>query len=69
MPIRRSSSGVEIVQPELEGHRAPFLPHLVVGLVLHLLDDFLDARRMDPAVRNQLLDCLLGDFAAVWVEA
>ncbi len=61
--------GVEIVQAELEGDRRAFLAHLLVGFVLDLLDDLLDARRMDAAVGDQPLDRLLGDLAAVGIEA
>jgi len=61
--------GMEIVQAQLEGDRAALLAHFVVGLVLDLLDDLLDARRMDTAVGNQLLDRLLRDRASIWVEA
>ena len=60
---------MEIVQAELEGDRGAFLAHRLVGLVLHLLDDFFDARRVDAAVGNQPLDGLLGDLAAVGIEA
>ena len=60
---------MQIVETELEGDRGAFLADLVVGLVLHLLDDFLDARRMDAAVGDEPLDRLLGDLAAVGIEA
>ncbi len=60
---------MQIVQPELERDRRAFLAHFFVGLVLDLLDDLLDARRVDAAVGDQLLDRLLGDFAAVGIEA
>ena len=60
---------MEIVQAELEGDRRAFLAHRLVGLVLDLLDDFLDARRMDAAVGDQPLDRLLRDLAAVRIEA
>ena len=56
---------MEIVQAELEGDGRAFLAHRLVGLVLDLLDDFLDARRMDAAVGDQPLDRLLGDLAAI----
>ena len=61
--------GVQIVQAELEGDRRAFLAHRIVGFVLHFLDDFLDARRMDAAVGDQPLDRLLGDLAAIRIEA
>ena len=60
---------MQIVQAELERDRRAFLAHRLVGLVLHLLDDFFDARRMDAAVGDQPLDRLLGDLAAVGIEA
>ena len=60
---------MQIVQAELEGHRRAFLAHRLVGLVLHLLDDFFDARRVDAAVGDQPLDRLLGDLAAIRIEA
>ena len=56
---------MQIVQAELEGDGFAFLAHRLVGLVLDLLDDFLDARRVDAAVGDQPLDRLLGDLAAV----
>src|SRR3954470_12417311 len=60
---------VKIVQPELEGDRGAFLAHRLVGLLLDLLYDLLDSRRVDAAVGNQPLDRLFGDLAAVGVEA
>ena len=60
---------MQIVQAELERDRRAFLAHRLVGLVLHLLDDLLDARRVDAAVGDQPLDGLLGDLAAVRIEA
>ena len=60
---------MQIVQAELEGDRGAFLAHRLVGLVLDLLDDFFDARRVDAAVGDQPLDRLLGDLAAVGIEA
>ena len=42
------------MKAELEGDRAAFFPDLVLGFFLHLLDDFLDARRMDAPVGDQL---------------
>jgi hypothetical protein len=60
---------MEVVQAELERHGAAFLPHLFVGFVLHLLDDFLDARGVDAAVGDQAFDGLLGNLAAIGVEA
>ncbi len=53
--------GMQVVQPELEGDRGAFLAHRFVGLFLHLLDDFFDARRVNAAVGDQALDRLLGD--------
>ena len=50
---------MQIVQPELEGDGFAFLAHRLVGLVLDLLDDLLDARRVDAAVGDQPLDRLL----------
>ena len=61
--------GVEIVQAELEGDRAALLAHLLVGFVLDLLDDLFDARRMNAAVGDQLLDRLLRDLAPIRIEA
>ena len=60
---------MEVVQAELERHRRAFLAHRLVGLVLHLLDDLFDARRMNAAVGDQAFDRLLGDLAAVGIEA
>ena len=60
---------MQIVQAELEGDGRAFLAHRLVGLVLHLLDDLLDARRVNAAVGDQPFDRLLGDLAAVGIEA
>ena len=60
---------VQIVQPELERDGRAFLPHLLVGLVLDLLDDFLDAGRVNAAVGNQALDGLLRNLAPIGIEA
>src|SRR5262245_3261153 len=60
--------GMQIVQPELEGDRGAFLAHLLVGFVLHLLHDLLDAGRVNAAVGDEPLDRLLGDLAAVRIE-
>ena len=49
---------MQIVEAELEGDRRAFLAHRLVGLFLHLLDDFLDARRVNAAVGDQPLDRL-----------
>ena len=56
---------MQIVEAELEGDRRAFLAHRLVGLVLDLLDDLFDARRVNAAVGDQALDRLLGDLAAV----
>jgi hypothetical protein len=60
---------VEIVQAELECDGSAFLSNLLVGLVLHLLDDLFDACRMNPAVRDEALDRFFRDLATVWIEA
>ena len=60
---------MEIVQAELEGDGAAFLADRLVGFFLHLLDDLLDARRMDAAVGNEPLDGLLGDLPPVGIES
>ena len=60
---------MQIVQAELERDRRAFLAHRLVGLVLDLLDDLFDARRVDAAVGDQPLDRLLRDLAAVGIEA
>jgi hypothetical protein len=60
---------VEVVEPELEGGRLALAAHGGLELGLHLLDDLLDARRVDAAVGDEALDRLLGDLAAVRVEA
>jgi len=59
---------MQVVQPELEGHRGRFLAQSIRRFFL-TLDDFLDARRVNAAVGDQALDRLLGDLAAVGIEA
>ncbi len=61
--------GVQVVKAEVECDGFTFLAHRLVGFVLHFLDDFFDARRVDAAVGDQTLDGLLGDLAAVGIEA
>ncbi len=60
---------MEIVHPELEGGRLAVFPDRLFHFGLHLLDDFLDAGRVNASVRDEALDCLLRDFAAVRIEA
>ena len=60
---------MQIVEAELEGDGRAFLAHRFVGLVLDLLDDLFDARRMDAAVGDQPLDRLLRDLAPIRIEA
>ena len=60
---------MQIVEAELERDGRAFLAHRFVGFVLDLLDDLFDPRRMDAAVGDQPLDRLLGDLAAVRIEA
>ncbi len=67
-PISLQNLRVKVVQAEFERDRRAFLPRFLVGFVLDLLYDFFDSSRVDTAVGNQLLDCLLGDFAAVRIE-
>ena len=59
---------MKVVQPQLEGDGRTFLSHGFFGFVLHLLHHFLDARRVNASVRDQPLDGLLGDLAAVGIE-
>ena len=61
--------GVKVVHAELERRGLAVLPHRLFHLRLHLLDDFFDTRRMDAAVGNQPFDGLLGDLAAIGIEA
>ena len=61
--------GMQVVQSELEGRGLAVLADGLVHVVLDLLDDLFDPRRMDAAVRDQPLDRLLGDFAAIRIEA
>ena len=60
--------GMQVVEAQLERDGLAFLADGLLRLVLHLLDDLLDARRMDAPVGDEALDGLLGDFAAVGVE-
>ena len=68
-PHQAADVRMQIVQSEVERDGFALLAHRLVGLVLHLLDDFLDPRGVNAAVRNETLDGLLGDLAAVGVEA
>ena len=61
--------GMEIEEPELEGGRLAFLADGLLHLGLDLLDDLLDAGRMDAAVGDQPLDRLARDLAAERIEA
>ena len=60
---------MEIVQAQFEGDGAAFLADLLVGFFLDLLNDFLDARRVDAPVGNELLDRLLRDLPPVGIES
>ena len=55
-PHQPQHFGVEVVEPELEGGRFPLAADGLLHLRLDLLDDFLDAGRVDAAVGNQPLD-------------
>ena len=58
-PISLQHLGVQVEQAELEGGRLALLADLLLELRLHLLDDFLDAGRVDAAVGDEPLDGLL----------
>ena len=60
--------GVEVVEPELERRRFAFLADGFLHLGLDLLDDLLDARRMDAAVGDEPRDGLARDLAAERIE-
>ena len=60
---------MEVVEAELEGRGLAFLADRLLHLRLDLLDDLLDARRMDAAVGDQPLDRLARDLAAERIEA
>ena len=60
---------MQIEEPELEGRGLAFLADGLLHLGLDLLDDLLDARRVDAAVGDQPLDRLARDFAAERIEA
>ena len=60
---------MEVEEPELERRGFAFLADRVLHLGLDLLDDFLDARRVDAAVGDQALDRLARDLAAERIEA
>ena len=60
---------MEVEQPELERRRLALLADRLLHLGLDLLDDLLDARRMDAAVGDQPLDRLARDLAAERIEA
>ena len=61
--------GMQIVQAEFKGDGAAFLADLLVGFFLDLLNDLLDARRVDASVGNELLDRLLRDLPPVGIES
>ena len=60
---------MEIVEPELESRRLAFAADGLLHVALDLLDDLLDAGRVDAAVADQPLDRLAGDLAAQRIEA
>jgi hypothetical protein len=60
---------VQVEQAELEGGGLALLERGLLHLGLHLLDDLLDARRVDAAVGDEPLDGLPRDLAAVGIEA
>ena len=68
-PHQPQNFRVQVVQAELERHSRALLADFLVGLVLHLLNDFFDARGVDPAVGNQPLDRLLRDLAPIRIES
>ena len=55
--------------PSSSSAASPFLEDLLLELGLDLLDDLLDARRVDAAVDDQALEGDAGDLAAEGVEA
>ena len=59
---------VQVGDRELERGRFPFLADLLPQLRAHLLDDLLDARRVDAAVRDQLLQGQARHLAAQRLE-
>ena len=59
---------MEVVQAELERGRLALVADRLLHLRLDLLDDFLDAGRVDAAVGDQALDRLARDLAAEGVE-
>ena len=60
---------MQVVEAELERGRLAFLADRLFHLRLDLLDDFLDARRVDAAVGDQPRDRLPRDLAAERIEA
>ena len=58
-----------VVHADVEDDLLALFVYLLSDLPCDLLDDFLDARRMDAAVRDQSLERHAGDLAAHGVEA
>ena len=60
---------MEVVEPEFERRSLAVAAHLLLEVGADLLDHFLDPGRVDAAVGDEPLDGLLGDLAAIRVEA
>ena len=60
--------GVHVLNAEVEHHLLGLLDHQLLDVLAHFLDDFLDARGVNPPVVHQPLQRDLGDLAAKRVE-
>src|SRR5204862_7993385 len=67
-PERVDDVGVETLHARLERGVLPGLLQVRLELGLRLVVGLLDARRVDPTVREQLLERQASDFAAHAVE-
>ena len=61
--------GMDVGDAERERRGLPFLEQLLIELLADLLDQLLDARRMDAAVLHQALERDARDLAADRIEA
>ena len=60
---------MDVLDRAARGRRLAFLADLLLELGLDVLDDLLDAGRVDAAVQDEPLDGQAGDLAADGVEA
>ena len=68
-PHQPEELGVHVEEAQLEGGRLALLQHGFFHLGLDLVDDLLDASRVDPPVGDETLDGLARDLAPEGIEA